>query len=831
MKTRIMSAMRRHWPFLTFVPLLTVVMTWPTLVHVFDAGGFWLPSDDLDLGMKVWDAAHARLVLAGQADLYFTDQLFWPKGLSLAFHSFSLPHMLLMLGAQLLLPTTNAFNLCFMLIILLNAAACYIYMRYLFRDKWLAMFGSVIFGLSVFVMEHPVHPDLNIVAPIPLVMYCIQRAFDEWRPRWMIPAGILSGATAFVSLYIFACLALTVGIYMIFKLAGLWRTRAFWVGMLLLVALSASVSAFRLYPMMREAGAWDEALNKARGQEHPSDLLDLFVHKENIVTEGVLAALQTARPPVREDGYLGYVALFLAAFGLIRSGSRRDSLVWLVILLAFVALKLGSTLTINGQVYEAFPLPKRYLNSMVPTLFRAFWITAYFHVGILLPMAILAARGLSSALSLAPAKRRSLIVIVCLLLNLLETIEPPDSRAMPADWLNYNSWLHSEGQAQDIRLINLPFGRGPSKRYAFFHAISGYPHAEGLAARTPAAAYDYIRGNAILNAWNKGEGILCLAYNQGVFKLAIDQLAADGFTHIVVHGVHWGHYAFANFSLISLIPDYEDPYVKVYRLRNLPESCDHATFWRRDVMSRITSISLGNFRQAKIHGGPPYEGASLGGHSRDSIVEAAPSMLLPLTADGIAIGPSIPLLNDIQVDDPLPDKVIALLVYTPPPAAGEPIEAYAGRLLDGFQSCGRHQRSGAALEYFARAGIPCPLLFPAESLAVSYDNGMVLANGIPKIDGARLDIDLFWNKLPQDPHGLSIQVFNQGGDKVAGSDFVIHHDSYYRHSMDLSPLGPGVYDLKLILYNFRSGVSIAGAVASTRSRFERALEFGRIALD
>ena len=204
-------SLREHGPFITIVPLLIVVMTWPTAAYVFDTSTMWLPSDDLDLGIKLWDARYASLILAGKADLYYTDLFFYPNGLSLTFHSYSLSHMLLMLGAKLLLPAISAYNLCFMLIIFLNAAASYIYLRYLFRNRWLAMFGSVIFGLSVFVIEHPEHPDLNLVATIPLVMYCIQRGFAERRAGWMVPAGILSGLTALNSMYIFVCLVITVG--------------------------------------------------------------------------------------------------------------------------------------------------------------------------------------------------------------------------------------------------------------------------------------------------------------------------------------------------------------------------------------------------------------------------------------------------------------------------------------------------------------------------------------------------------------------------------------------------------------------------------------------
>ena len=259
---RIAASLRQHWPFFLIVPILIIVTTWPTTAYIFDLNTMWLPSDVLDLGMKFWDAWYAERILAGKADYYFTDFLFFPIGLSLVYHNFSVPHMLLMLAAQLLLPAVNAFNLCFLLIVFANAAASYVYLFYLFRDRWLGLFGSALFGLSVFVIARPGQPDLNTLAAVPLVMYGLHRWLAERRYRWIALAGGLIGLTAFTGMYIFVCLVISVGIFYLFQLPRLWKARAFWVSLTLLLAVAGSISAFRVYPMLREGADLDEALNK-----------------------------------------------------------------------------------------------------------------------------------------------------------------------------------------------------------------------------------------------------------------------------------------------------------------------------------------------------------------------------------------------------------------------------------------------------------------------------------------------------------------------------------------------------------------------------------------
>ena len=39
------SALRKHLHFIVVVGILLVVMTWPTIVYVFDTETFWLPTD------------------------------------------------------------------------------------------------------------------------------------------------------------------------------------------------------------------------------------------------------------------------------------------------------------------------------------------------------------------------------------------------------------------------------------------------------------------------------------------------------------------------------------------------------------------------------------------------------------------------------------------------------------------------------------------------------------------------------------------------------------------------------------------------------------------
>ena len=79
-------------------------------------------------------------MLAGQAELFYTDSMFHPQGLSLAFVHYSLPHALMFIIFEKLMPADSAYNLLFMLILCFNALCTYLLALHLLDDKWIALF-------------------------------------------------------------------------------------------------------------------------------------------------------------------------------------------------------------------------------------------------------------------------------------------------------------------------------------------------------------------------------------------------------------------------------------------------------------------------------------------------------------------------------------------------------------------------------------------------------------------------------------------------------------------------------------------------------------------
>ena len=578
------KTLRNHLHFILTVGILIMALTWPAIVYVFDTTVFWLPSDH-DIWIEFWNAWYGKLILAGEADFYFTDLSFYPDGLSLNYHILSIPHILVFGGLQTIMPASNAYNLTYLLIIFSAALSTYVYLLYLLKDKWISLFGAVIFGLSGYIVGRSPHPGVTFIAALPLALYFFHRATLEKRWLFIGISGVLIGLTAFIGLYIYVVTLLTLGLYILYFARSRWKNSNFWLRITLLFVIIGSISIFRVYPMIADSRALEDTLNKSQGREYENDLLQYFINYEHpivnhlITNQTVAGTAQLADPSWRGNtSYLGYVPLFLIGFGIFSAIHRRKMLPWLLLILPFLTLRLGSVLKINTQEFPGILLPKHYLDEIIPVIFEGFYTLDLFQPGVLLPLAMLSCYGLIAFLQSVSAQHRPRIILICIALVAFEYYRPPDKERIVTDAeIAFLDWLRQEEDQDSIRLINLPMGRSNSKQYLFYQTLSGYPTVEGLATRTPPDAYTYIKENYLLNAWHTKSSVQCMSH-QAKYLSALNDLIDDGFSHIILHHSSKarrevrGQFPISE-SFIDAPPSYEDKFAAIYRLEDLRGSC------------------------------------------------------------------------------------------------------------------------------------------------------------------------------------------------------------------------------------------------------------------
>ena len=832
---RLLQAVHHHLPFIVILPLLIIIMTWPTLALVADTNSIAFPTRNTDVFQKLWDVWHGERFLAGETSFYHTEAMFYPVGLSLAYENFSLPHMLSVLLLGAILPIANAYNLTYLLIVFAVALSGYVYLHYLFRDRWLAALGAVVFGLSQHVIAHAAHPDVNLIASLPLAAYFFQRGFNEARVRHLVFCGLIVGFTAYFSLYIFVCLLITLALFIFCYAIGHWSDRRFWAWMLLLALVIALVSAGRILPLLADGADLAAALSKSTTKETGADLLSYFINYRHPLTAPHLKALFGAGSPFYQPhtSYLGYLPLALIIIGLCKSGARRLMLPWLLLALPFLLLRLGSVLEIDGLQYSQIVLPKSFLDDLLPALFSPFHATDHFQMGILLPWAVMTCYGLRSLLASRPAKQRALLVWALVALICFEYYGSIAVRRVPAAQLDFIEWLRGEDNDPAPRLINLPMGRQNAKLYGFYQTLTGFPQVEGLTGRTPPSAYAYINGNRLLDAWSGGAGFHCFPPHQSLFLDALDPLRADGFSHII-----WHHWLGIDPAIASSFADadstYSDDYVSIYRLDDLRHSCDAPRSVSPSALERLRRLdaahaivpqtgsailSILSGSAGRIERGSS-EAVLFGLHSYTSLALADGAVTARARADGIRPAPA----------ELLASKSVILLAYDPRSTAADDADRYRAWLATRFQLCLRLNDSAAVVEYFLDAAFSCELAVDPLPRTVDYANGIQLGNLLVGFNAGYLDLQLLWTRLPADAHAFAIQFIDAEGARVDGADFVIGLEPLAAQRIDTSTLPAGDYQVKLILYAYASGASVPGTDRPSGLNFDRALEIDRLSI-
>ena len=835
---KLVKILRKHLHFIVIVPLVIIVMTWPALLHVVDSSIFWLPTTRDDIYMLFWDAWYNNLILAEHADFYFTALKFYPHGVTLAYHNFSLPHMLLVGGLSTVLPPSSAFNLTYLLLVFASVLSGYVYLQYLLRDRWLSFFGAIVFGTSAFVLSRPATPHISFIATLPLSMYFLHRAFNEERWKFIIVSGVLIGFTAFIGLYTLVCLLITVSLYILLFARTKWRHLSFWGKVLVLVLIVAAIGAIRVYPMLVDAESPSSALAKNQDRELGKDLLGYFVNYEHPVTGPLLMSLfgsENIERGWRQTVYLGYIPILLIALGLAKARFRRRILPWLLLSLIFLLLRLGTTLSINDVEFETIRLPKFYLAQAIPQVFQPFWTTDQFFAGAVFPFALLTCYGMKTLLQFLPSKRHVSVIIIAAGLVAFEYYQAPDPLVIPDEQLAFLRQLSQKEDQDSIRLINLPMGGNLSKIYDFYQTYNGYPQVEGRPTRTPPSAFNYINGNLLLNSWRRYKSILCLPAGRTQYLSALDQLRSDGFTHIVFH--HWlGGIGSISHSFTGVPPAYEDGNVRIYRLAQMPDSCSNQSILVPEPFSHFRDLAL----SSAIIADPGTSILSF--HPSERIDDESFRYLSSLFLYWKSLEHVYFREGQLQVQSYNPDHTdltnilaanqLIVLLYDPSQTEAAGLGSLIEEIEIDFNACqGIIETADAFAMYYVRADFPCELLTSAQPFEVFYDNQIRLMNLLQDFDGEHLNLAFWWTNLPRDAHAVSIQVFDPSGAKVAGSDFVIHHVTLAHHRLNLSSLERGDYLVKLILYNFETGISVPGTVTRAQTRFERELEIGRITIE
>ena len=831
--SRLVQPLRNHLPVLLIVPLVVIATTWPTLPQILTADEFWLHANFRDKWLRLWDAWHIEQALAGQTPLYYTDSIFHPPGTSLAFYSLSFPHALLLIALKTVLPVDDAYNLLFLLILCFNACCGYALIRYLIKDKWISIFGAVVFVVATPFPYGQTVPDLIMIGTLPMTLYLLIRSITESSWRFAALAGLCAGITAFIGIYVFAFILLTVCFIALYKSLSLWKQGAFWRHLLIFILVCGATSLLRFYPMLLDSAHLEIARARYQGKSRSNELLEHFVLVNNPFTGKLFGKPLDPRDDYEnsavrkeyKEAYLGYINLVLIACAFFCQPRRGRLLPWLAILLFFAIMRLGAYLTFNGIHYEEIILPERFLRDQFPALFANIGSQEYFQIGVVTPLVVLSCYGLAALLRSQGARSRKLIALLCILVVSIEFATPRIGQTLERNKTEFVAWLQSESEDQ-IKLVHLPVAKAPTSYFSYMQTLTGYPQANGAVSRPDAAARAYFDGNLLLRTWKSGRSIHCLKHNKQSFTAALDQLLADGFTHLVMHKWLYGD-QFIIQSFKNIPPAYDNGYVSIYRVEDMRLSCQNqAAQLPRFIHFAQSSVAMPGAGTSilSLHPDQPID-PDLFEYLASLFSDWASLLHLHHENGEIIVQNSGKQYADLKAFTE--DNQIVHVLYNTRDTDLDRLNDDV--TFDEFNLCQREATAdGAVIELYVSRGFSCELVTAGDPLQVRYDNGIRLENLEIQTDQDGMDFQFMWSGLPDEAHSVSIQVFDETGEKMLGQDSVIGHITLDRQRIDISSLPPGDYRVKLILYNFDTRINVGGTVIEDGARFERALEVAAI---
>lgn len=548
--------------------VLAVAMTWPVAgqltTHIAGEGD--------DLYVTQWDCWWISKVITQHENPLHTDDLFYPTGVSLAYHSASWLTGIIAAPLRWWFGATAGYNLTFLLQTILCAAAMFALVMHLTNRTDAAWLAGLVFAFAPYRMSQATaHPNLAFAAAIPLVLLGLHKALTTRRRRW---SWMAAGALALVlltgaHLFIMTCALATLLVIILLIQHRLWRNG----DAAKTLAHFAVACAVLVGPLIIQyvGGGIDDALSLVDAETRQTDLAALVTPSRyhpwwGDAFDQTYARFNANRPWIAT---LGFVALTLSVVASFHRRTRRPALVWSVSGVILLLLCLGPKLRILGHVYD-LPMPYDLVGWLTPV--KALRSPDRLNLVLIVCLAVTCAYGL---IAIRPAGTRRCGCIIAATVLVLFEYWPYPYPTTPATVSPF--FANLAGDRSTDAIIEIPLARKPSKFAMYAQTVHHHPMVGGMVARTPPEAYGFIRQSPLLRAWfeNQPPRLDCSTID---VRGGLTRLRDAGVKYLVIRRRWAPRYARSGWSRVfAAKPVYADHRLVAYdidAMLNHPLPCD-----------------------------------------------------------------------------------------------------------------------------------------------------------------------------------------------------------------------------------------------------------------
>ncbi|NJN83068.1 MAG: YfhO family protein [Caldilineaceae bacterium] len=332
---------------------LAILFTWPLAPRLTTH----LAGAQSDNQLFTWTFWILRQQLLDGLDPFFTNAIYYPDGISLAFHNMVLTKSLPALLLQPVMSVDAAYNLLLIFSLALNGYAMWLLVRYLTADSIAALISGIIFGFSPILLAHAAAGHINWtgVEGLPLFAYFLLKALDQGRWQDALYAGLAAAYTVWTDWSLGLYAILFAGLLFVYRLVSERRAHLYWPVFrqyLLVGAVALFATLPVLLPTLSVSASGDYDMTRYIGGAalYVSDLFGFFTPSPNHFLLGDLVqpifgrfTAGTAEGTV----FVGFSVLFLAALGVWKIAWKKTGF-WIIALILFAVISLGPGLHLLG---------------------------------------------------------------------------------------------------------------------------------------------------------------------------------------------------------------------------------------------------------------------------------------------------------------------------------------------------------------------------------------------------------------------------------------------------------------------------------------------------
>lgn len=580
-----MIATLRHRIQQDALPLVLYLFTFMVMSYPFVfTMGTQLPMDSVDTHTALWQNWWVLEAFENGYDVNQSPLLFYPDGLDVTLQPRRWASLPVWMPLYALFGDPLAFNLTVMFGVLFKAYGMYLVGLHLFKARIPAWVTGAFYAFAATSLQMALQqPNTGATEWIPWFMLAFMmgisaiqgKANRKWVILLMVLAGFLFAMNAYMNLKIALFAMLLGGGYIVLATLAhaLWRIPMFWLAMAVFALTALGFSAPMLLPAVQSTDL-DSAISDGVVWRGGIDMMS-FVKAEMKRPINYMQSIASLRDEQLElqniwgMSHVGIVALAFAMMG-IWHGIRfkRTIFIWVILAIVFWGLSLGLQINFRREVVDIGFTPYGLLqDNMIFQILKYPWRMS---LVFLFPFSILVGYGLHHRTRSMKWNRAQigLLVIAVVMLLYGTSIFPIPTRPAPRP-------VYQEALADlpDGAIIDLPFGRHNSKYYMSIQRFHGRPMIEGMIARVPPTAYDYIDANPVLSHFRQANAV---TITDALWQDGMQILFDDGFRYIILHKIvpqtmfrveysdAWIVELFKNFD-----PIYDDEEVTIYGIQDL----------------------------------------------------------------------------------------------------------------------------------------------------------------------------------------------------------------------------------------------------------------------